>query len=563
MLGTSVFKGMMPRVSPRNLPKDAAVNAENCWLSKGFPTAIPELSAVDNAPTDQFFATLKTIFRYDGDGLSGTPYRFFQWTKNVDVVRMPVPQTSNKRVAWTGDNYPRHTNETIMGNISSLGKPISRRLGIPVPANAPDAVLVTAGFVEDATQVAESHSWVFTFVSDLEEEGPPSAPTAVLTRFFNVAGNIQSVTLTLPTAASSYPSGIGDSGVNRKRIYRTLTGESGLTSYQLVAEVTLATSSYTDSILSAALGYELISLLWDPPPAGLEGLTLMPNGVMAGFVEDDVYLSVPYQPHAWPTDYIVNVGSKVVGMGAIGVTLVVGTVENPYLISGLDPATASPARMEFQQPCASKQSFTPMDQMGVAYASDEGLVLVAPQGGLFLSKRVYDKETWQAINPSSIRAVYHDGAYIAFTSGDTIALDPENTGAIRIKDSGIKAVYQDLEQDRIWVVDATRIIKEWKTKVDANDSERSGKWKSKPFVGQGRTYSIAQVISEEYPDDGSGEIHLKIFGDDDVELADKKVFADLPFRLPATMGLHTNWSYEISGKTHILEVRIGTIRDMI
>ena len=563
MLGTSVFKGMLPRVSPRNLPKESAVNAENCWLSKGFPTTIPELSEVDNAPSTQFFATLKTIFRYDGDGETGTPYRFFQWTEEVDVVRMPILQTSNKRVAWTGDLYPRHTNETIMGNsFASPGKPISRRLGIPVPASAP-AVELEEPFTDDDSQVGESHSWVFTFVSDLEEEGPPSAPSTVLTRLFNVSGEIQSVTITLPTAVSAYPSGAGDTGITKKRIYRTLTSASGLTSYQLLAEVTLATDEYTDETLSSALGAELITIFWDPPPADLEGLTLMPNGVMAGFIEDDVYLSVPYQPHAWPTNQIVNVGSKVVGMSAIGVTLVVGTVERPYLISGLDPENASPARMEFQQPCASKQSFAPMSQMGVAYASDEGLVLVAPQGGQFLSKGVYDKETWQAINPSSIRAVYHDGAYIAFTSGDTIALDPENFGAIRVKDTGIKAVYQDLEQDRIWVVDSTRLIKEWKTKVNSGDSERNAVWRSKLFVGKGRIYSMAQVIAESYPADGAGEIHLKIFDDSDVELTDKKVFSVVPFRLPKEIGLQSNWVFEISGKANIYEVRIGTVMDMI
>ena len=550
-------------MSPRNLPKEAAVNAENCWLSTGFPKVVPELSAVQNVPTTQFFSTVKTIFRYDGDGETGTPYRFFQWTEEVDVARMPVPQTSNKRVAWTGDLYPRHTNETIMGiSFSSPGKPISRRLGIPVPSAAPGVALVTP-FTANDTQLAESHSWVYTFVSDLHEEGPPSSPSTVLTRFFDVAGDIQSVTLTLPTSASAYPSGAGDSGVNRKRIYRTLTSASGFTSFQLVAEVSLATPSYTDATQSSALGQELISILWDPPPSGLEGLTLMPNGVMAGFIDDDVYLSVPYQPHAWPTDYIVNVGSKVVGLAAIGVTLVVGTVENPYLISGSDPSTASPARMEFQQPCASKQSFASMDQMGVAYASNEGLVLVAPQGGQFLSKGVYDKETWQVLNPSSIRAVYHDGSYIAFTDGDTIALNPENVGAVRFKDTGIKTVYQDFEMDRIWVVDSSRLIKEWKTKVESGNTKRDMKWMSKLFVGKARIYSMAQVIAESYPADGAGEIHLKIFDDSDVELADKKVFSAVAFRLPESIGLQSNWVFEMSGKANIYEVRIGTIRDMI
>ena len=564
MMGTREFLGMRPRVSPRNLPENAASYARDCWLSKGYPVAAPKLATVSNAPTGQFVSGVKTIFRYDGDGSTAKPYRFFEWSEDVDVVRMPtVSQSVLKRVAWSGDDYPRHTHETIIGDtFNSPGKPISRRLGIPAPTAAPAVSLVTTGFEADDTKIAEANAYVYTFVSDLYEEGPPSLPSNDVTRFYNADGDIQSVKITMRTSAP-YPNDGGDSGVVRKRIYRTLTGASGVTSWQMVAEVSLATSSYTDSKHNTELGLGLVSTLWDAPPAGLSGLTLMPNGVMAGFLGTDIYLSVPYQPHAWPTDYIVNVGSQVVGMDAIGVTLVVGTVDAPYLISGLDPATASPSRMEFQQVCASKRSFAAMDQMGIAYASEEGLVLVAPGGGRFLSNELYDKESWQALEPATFKSVYHDGSYVAFNDEKAIAINPENTGAIEFSDVGVKVVYQDLELDRIWVIDHDRRLREWRTTVVESDALREMTWKSKLHAYTSRAYSSAQVIAETYPGDGGGEIHFLMFGDGGTQVLDIKVFSDNPFRLPATIGLNREYTYEVRGKANILEVRIGSMKEMI
>ena len=61
------------------------------------------------------------------------------------------------------------------------------------------------------------------------------------------------------------------------------------------------------------------------PPAGLQGIIAMPNGFLMGWVGSDVYCSEPYQPHAWPVEYITSTEYPVVGMGVLGTTCVVCT----------------------------------------------------------------------------------------------------------------------------------------------------------------------------------------------------------------------------------------------
>ena len=562
MIGNRIFAGAHPRISERNTPDEAADTAVNCWLSKGYPASIPAPRRVTGY-TSRFSNTVKTIFRYDGDGETATPYRFAAWNLDVDVVRMPFINDRNKRIAWSGDDYPRHTGETIVGNSLSSGPgiPISRRLGIPAPTAAPTVALGDVG-TADTTELAEHHAWVVTFVSDLNEEGPPSPPTEVVLRQFNDMGGIQPCTLTLPTSVA-YPSGVGDSGANRKRIYRTATGASGTTGYYLLAEVALATETYTDTVPTASLGEEMISLFWDPPPADLKGLTLMSNGVMAGFVGSDVYLSEPYQPHAWPTDYIVNVESEVVGMEAFGVTLVVGTVDRPYVINGVDPANASPTRMEFQQVCASKHSFAQVDQQGVVFAANEGLVLVGPQGGRFLSRNTHDRDDWQALEPHTFRSVYHDGSYIAFTDGFTYAFNPEIPGVVQINDADIKAVYHDRKEDSIFIVGADRRLARWKTGLITGDDRRFLSWRGKRWIGYPRTYSAAQVIAEDYP------VTLLLYTKDPIfnsgaEQAPVSITVNnaQPFRL-RNINPNSEWSYQVSSQFSVYEVRIGIMRDML
>ena len=539
MWGNRRFDGMLPKVSERLLPENAAQVARNCWLDKGYPRPVADLV---NVAHPAFPANTQTIYRYDTD-------RWFAWAGDVDIVRAPAVGDAVRRVIWTGDGAPRHTSTVIMqgAGFVSPGRPLSRNLGIPAPDQAPVTALLD--FEADDTRIAETHAYVFTFLSDLDEEGPPSPPTGTVTRTFDSEGNIRPVTVTMTAAAP------GNRGITRKRIYRTATSSAGVTTWRLLATVPLATANYTDRTLTAALGDELISTNWDPPPAGLTGLIALPNGVLAGFVGRDVYFSQPFQPHAWPADYVQPVDSDIVGLGNFGVDVVVGTTGSPFLITGGDPSTAVAAGMEFDQPCAAKRSFATVAEQGIVYASHEGLVRVGPGGGQFLSREAYDGDDWEKLNPDEFRAVYHDGLYLAFSRTKATALGPAQNGVVEIDDAGVKAVWRDGERDKLYVVDGDNLLKEWKTSVAATDAPRSMTWRSRLHTGRLRTWPAAQVIADAYP------VTLKLFAGG-AEVHSQEVADNIPFRLPP-LGMHADWEYEISGTNAAHEVRIGSMQDLL
>ena len=424
------------------------------------------------------------------------------------------------------------------------------------------AVWTTTGnSFEDSGQEEEEevHAWIYTWVSDLGEEGPPSPPSDLLTRGYDAEGNIQSVTVQTATGIN------GPYGIATKRIYRTLTGTRGATSYQLVAEISATQASYTDSTLGSALGGDIISTLWDPPPDDLEGLIALPNGVSAGYTGRDVYFSEPYQPHAWPRDYVQALDDDVVGLGAYGTTLVVGTEGAPYMAVGSDPSTLRMLRMELDQACVAKRSFARAAGQGVLYSSPEGLVLIGPGGALLVSLPAYDYEGWQTLGPENLQGFYLDGNYVGFLADSAIAFDQESRSIITYADD-ITCGYEDQKDDRLYVVIGNRIM-EWAVVRAPGDALREFTWRGRLETGGLRAYNTAQVIADDYP------VYLKLIGDgedlawpDTVALDDQSIFEvpnRMPFRLPPDFGLHGNWELELTGANEIREVRIGTMSEML
>lgn len=543
MMGARQFKGMFPKVSARLLDEHAAQVAENCWLDTGYPRPLPEPRLV--AGVNVFPVNTRSIWRYDTN-------RWFAWSSDVDVVRSPLASDTLNSIIWTGQDYPRHTSTAIMQGHGFAGPgapPVSRRLGVPAPTIPPTT---SAGDLSDPNEdsVAEHHSWVYTFLTDLDEEGPPSTPSAVVQRGFNMDGTIQPVTIGMPTGVT------GSYGVTRKRLYRTATGTAGVTTWRLVATIPLSQAEYTDTTLTANLGGALVSEQWDPPPEDLAGLISLPNGVLAGFRGRDVHFSVPFQPHAWPGDYIQTLDDDVVGLGNFGTNVLVGTRGKPMLISGADPARAFPSQMEFEQPCAAKRSFATVDRQGVVFASTEGLVLVTPGGGEFISRAAYDRRDWKKLKPEEFRAVYHDGSYVAFSTTRATALNADNNGSIDSADAGVRAVYRDSIDDAVYIVGADRRLYEWATDVGDDDTAREFTWKSRLETGIRRTWSAAQVIAEDYP------VELKLYGDRKLVFTKEVEDAD-PFRLPDSLERHANWEWEVSGQHGVEEVRIGSMQDML
>lgn len=533
MFGNRVFRGEQPRLDPRLLPEDASARARNCWLRNGVLDPLPELADLGVAVP----AGTKTLYRFDAD-------RFFAWSTDVDAVPAPVRNDSERRTIWTGDGAPKQTSTVIMQGHAFAGAqapPVHRLLGIPAPTVAPSAVTQPLANADDEAD-DETHTWVYTFVSDQNEEGPPSPPSAPVDRGFDADGNIQTVRVGMDVAPT------GAYGISHKRLYRSTTAGT----YQLLAEVAVAAASYDDSKITETLGSGIESTNYDPPPAALAGLTALPNGVLAGFVGRNVYLSEPYQPHAWPADYIQVVNSAIVGLAVFGTTIVVCTEGQPYLIDGTDPAGAVPARQELDQACVAKRSITRWGEQGIVYACPDGLVLVGPPGGAMITESTFDRSQWEALDPGNIRAVFHDDAYLAFLDGSMVAFSREFQGIVRTADD-VDAVLEDRANDWVLVVQDGRL----KRFSVAGGAPRTLDWTCREQSGRLRTYDAGQVIAEAYP----VTMQVTATGGNAIDVT-LQVLNENPFRLPP-LPLARHWQYRVEARAKVLEARIGTLEEML
>lgn len=165
--------------------------------------------------------------------------------------------------------------------------------------------------------------------------------------------------------------------------------------------------AYIDGLKGSDLGEVCPTTTWAPPPAKLRGLVALPNGVMAGFVDNYVCFSEPFVPHAWPVEYQIPIEFQIVGLGVFGQSLFVGTAGNPYIISGSEPASMSAQRLDVSQSCVSRRSIVSAGG-GVLYASPDGYCLVDNSGVRVLTQELMANEDWRLLNPSTIFAAVYD-----------------------------------------------------------------------------------------------------------------------------------------------------------
>lgn len=309
---------------------------------------------------------------------------------------------------------------------------------------------VQASGSTNATIVNVATSYVYTLVNDLGEESAPSLPSATVLRPDGV-----SVTVTSPTGL---PTGIGaDYYIETKRIYRAATGAAG-SIFRFVAEIPLATADYVDTLTDAQLGEALESEGWDLPPDDLQGIMALPNGIMVGFRRNQLCLSAQNRPHAWPPLYRLNTDTDIVGIGAIDTTVVIGTKSFPYVAQGRTPADYSTAKLEVPQACVSKRSIAYLAGVGVCMASPDGymaIVGVAPP--VNLTRGVFTRKQWQALDPTTITGVAHDDVLHFFwndgvnVGGYALDAKPDGFGLIQLAYHA-SAVHADPVTDNLYLV---------------------------------------------------------------------------------------------------------------
>ena len=480
------FAGEVPKQGPSALAPNQAQRATNCRLVSGevrpYRKPLFEYTPANDA---------LTIYR----GSNGTNSTWYTWDNDVNICESPIADTSDYRIYYTGDGVPKKTYYALASASATDGPypdPVSGwlNMGVPAPTGAPGLstqgfpagtlattlgnatarmMVTTAGTppantvtgtinsklqnataaingTETGAPVTVTRAYVYTYLSTfgtLVEESAPSPATLITV----TAGQPVFVGFAAPPTQNYNITGIN--------LYRTVTGTSGA-EYELVFQnlpLSVVEVGVTDNILDANLiGTVLQTLTWTPPPAGLIGLIDIGYGMLAGFVGNTLYISVPDYPHAWPLQQTLTFPARIVGLGMMGTSLIVCTDQNPWIITGTSPSTLTQEPISIHEPCVSKRSVI-SNLTGVMYASPNGLVGISELIQGTITDSLIEREAWQNFNPTTMMGVVYDGRYGGFFTlppdGDLIdggATDLGGVGFFLDKaDEPVRALYAHMD----------------------------------------------------------------------------------------------------------------------
>ena len=374
----SAFGGMIPAQDDRLLPENNAALTRNCCLDSGALQGMHYLRNIRTLSNP----SARSVFRIplvlpDKNHLASSFWMEFL-DEHTNVLRTPIANDSYERYYIVSPSTtPAYNTEARI-----LNSDPNYTLGIPAPTVAPTVAPV------GGVGVNVSRAYVYTWVSAYGEESAPSPPTLATNKIDATWG----ITM---TAVGGVATG---RNLTKVRIYRTVTGASGIASYFFVAEQAIATLTYNDTLpdTTVSAANALASTDYAEPPSDLEGIVAMPNGIIVGWHGNELCFCEPYLPHAWPLAYRISFPHSIVGLGVIGQTVMVLTEGYPYAVSGLHPANMAQSQIQTYEPCMARGSIVPT-QLGVLYASHNGLVLAAAGQAANATASLVTKDKWNTL----------------------------------------------------------------------------------------------------------------------------------------------------------------------
>lgn len=510
------FRGQIPRISDRLLPSNNASVALNCKITAGGIEPLAGLEQVYSSSQN-----IETVFRYRAFVDGAFANNWLTWPEDVNVIPSPNANDQYGRFYFTSDMYePRMSLYNLA--INTVPYPTAwYSLGIAAPTVAP-TVSHTGG--SGATETRSYVYTYVTAFGEESPPSPPSSlyttyvnatwnltglqtappnsgtvsaattisPTVVRVTLNSVFGIAQYDTITFAgvagmtslngsfrvqtvdavnnritvslTTTQTYTSGgtwtrnapYNTTGMV-KRIYRTV-GTGGVFLY--VGEVSVATTTFSDTVTAANLGEELPTADSSPPPKNLTSLISLPNGCLAGIAGNELCFSDPYMPYSWPLRN--RYAFSGVGVAAIAASnsVIVLTDTFPILYTGSDPEAMSGSTVETYAPCVSKRGVVDVGG-GALYPSFDGLWLVSTQQVECVTRKLYREEEWTLLNPETFDAAFHDGQYYAAYVGQddsrVLVIDITNPDSVTKVDEVADALYRNELDGKLYVAQGTKL----------------------------------------------------------------------------------------------------------
>lgn len=518
MLQILDFKGEIPRRHPRLLPGGFAQLAVNTRLEDGAigPVKAPHYVAAAANTTQALYL----------DGAS-----FLTWTTDVNAVPGPV---ATERLYITGDGAPKmRVSETTYS------------LALPAPATAPTVTPLQAHDPEDFEDIL----YVYTWVTQWDEESPPSPGSATVAYSDGVVMRL--------SAFATPPAG---RGVDRMRIYRSETSALGNTSLYFVDEVAVGTDPHDHDLALAPMSDLLPSNDYDTPPAAMKGLIALPNGIMAAFDGRELLFSEPYRPHAWPEKYRLYTDYEIVALAAFGAYVAVLTKGTPYLAQGTHPDSMALQKIEEQLPCLSKRGAVDLGY-SVVYPSTEGLVQISSGGAQVVSRGLFTRSQWTALQPATLVAGSYSGRYL-FSCGGTLPGGAQKTGVIDLSgetpylirsDIDATAMYTDFRTGTLYWVDAAAGggVYSWDDATEADYAAVT--WRT-ALIDLPSPVNFAAILVEADTVETPASFTARIYADG--ALKHTITTANAPQRLPSGF-LADRWEIEVEGNMAVTSIALG------
>lgn len=154
------FSGLFPKQSPLLLADNQAQVATNSRLWTGalepFMSPSTTKSGVGGTKT--------SIYRFGQETPGDTNY-WFAWDDHVHVVKGPIAGDVTERTYYSGDGYPRVTNNELA--LSSQPYPgASYKLGVPAPSAAPSATVEGPANIKTVSVTRSSDGTVKTVTTN-------------------------------------------------------------------------------------------------------------------------------------------------------------------------------------------------------------------------------------------------------------------------------------------------------------------------------------------------------------------------------------------------------------
>jgi hypothetical protein len=353
------------------------------------------------------------------------------------------------------------------------------------------------------TDYLTSRAYSYSYVNVWGEEGALADPLLIEDI---IEGQQVKLSYTPP------PAGHGYCPIQKVRIYRTATGSGG-TDYLFVADVDPINTSepyFLDTLTGDQLGESAQTVDFLPPPQNLKGLAMLPNGILAGFVANEIYLMEPYLPYACVRKNIKTLPYNIVSLLAGETGLYAVTSAHPYLLSGVTPDSIVPQKIAAIQGGVSRKSICDAGQVAI-YASRDGLVMLRGlDASLDGSFKLFTREKWLEFvggeaNLQHLHLCAHDGAVLGWFdngyAGFLVRLD-EAQGLTRIPNSGITASLVSPEDDALYLAKGTSIAVFRK-----GTTRRQWQWWSKDYIVPKPTnFGALQVV-------GDGPVSIQVAAD--------------------------------------------------